>query len=57
MLKLILKLILAAILGVCVAVILLYSFIVMIPTAPIIIIFIIAYKIYDKITEDQIMFD
>lgn len=50
MLKLILELILAAILGICFIVILLYSFVVMIPIAPVIVIFVIIYGIYDKIT-------
>lgn len=50
MLKLILELILAIILGFCITVILLYSFVVMIPVAPVIVMFIIAYRIYDKIT-------
>ena len=54
MLKLILELILIAILGICFAVVLLYSFVVMIPIAPVIVIFTIAYRIYDKITEDDI---
>lgn len=57
MLKLILELVLIAILGICFAVVLLYSFVVMIHVSPIIIIFIIAYKIYDKITENDIKVD
>lgn len=50
MFKLILEFLLAVILGVCVTAILLYSFVAMIPVIPIIIIFIIAYRIYNKIT-------
>ena len=57
MFKFILEFILAIILGICVTAVLLYSFIVMIPVSPIIIIFIIAYKIYDKITENDIKTD
>jgi hypothetical protein len=55
--KFILEFILAIILGICVIAVLLYSFVVMIPISPIIIVFIIAYKIYDKITEDDIKVD
>lgn len=48
--KLILEIILASVLGICVTVVLLYSFVVMIPIAPVIVIFVITYGIYDKIT-------
>lgn len=57
MFKFILEFILTIILGICVTVVLLYSFVVMIPISPIVIIFIIAYKIYDKITENDIKVD
>lgn len=57
MLKLILELILTAILGICFIVILLYSFVVMIPVAPVMVVFVIVYGIFDKITEDDINVD
>lgn len=57
MFKFILEFILAVVLGICVTAVLLYSFVVMIPISPIVIIFIIAYKIYDRITENDIKVD
>ena len=57
MFKFILEPMLAVILGACATALLLYSFVAMVPISPIIIMFIIAYKIYDKITRNNIMAD
>lgn len=57
MLNELLKTILALFNFICLFLILIYSVIVMIPALPVIIILIIAYKIYVKITENDIMLD